>query len=220
MRQVLSIAIGLGVVGSLAEGGVQVFFADFDHGAVPEISGYVRIESVQGFAGAGQAGNRFEGLMLRNNATGNPASATLLSLSNLPSHDFISVGFLLAYIDSWDGAGGPPYGPDYFNISIDGIPILQISSGHGTPIFSGPAGWRDWDERAIDLSSDPLLASIPHSASTLVIRFFSSGAGWQGGEDESWGIDNLRVSVGIVPAPWTPLALLMLSTYAIRRRPE
>jgi hypothetical protein len=40
---------------------------------------------------------------------------------------------------------------------------------------------------------DPTFNNIPHMVSTLTIEWFASGAGWQGGTDESWAIDNVEV---------------------------
>ena len=38
------------------------------------------------------------------------------------------------------------------------------------------------------------LKGIAHTSDTLTIDFFASGSGWQGGNDESWAIDNLQVT--------------------------
>lgn len=216
----MSLGVGMslacGLCGAMALADVQVFYSDFDSGAPAGLSGFYSIESVQGFAGAGNLGDTFEGMLLRNNATGNPAAATRLTLTDLPEHTYISIGFLFAYIDSWDGPSSP-YGPDYFNIAVDGVPVFQISSGYGQPIYSGHAGWAGWEERGIDLTADPSLTHLAHSASTLTITFWSSGAGWQGGEDESWGIDNLRISSDFVPAPGA-MALLLMGGVGLSRR--
>lgn len=210
-----SLAVGLCSAMALAD--VQVFYSDFDSGAPAELSGFYIIESVQGLAGAGNLGDTFEGMLLRNNATGNPAAATRLTLTDLLDHTYISIGFLFAYIDSWDGPS-PPHGPDYFNIAVDGVPVFQIATDYGPQIYSGHAGWQDWVERGIDLTADPSLMHIAHSATTLTITFWSSGEGWQGGEDESWGIDNLRISGDFVPAPGAMALLLMGGAGLCRRR--
>ncbi len=209
--------------------GQQVFFNDFNGVTPTEISGFVSTPSVQGFNGLGNAGNTFSGNLLYNDATGNPAAATVLTLSNLPAHTELSIGFLLAVIDSWDSSNGAP-SPDLFNVELDGVNVFQatfaVQSGNVNyaPPPNGDIGGlaqrgfnNSFNDRAYDLSLDSSLQSIPHTASTATIRFFASGNGWQGGSDESWGIDNLRVSVAI-PTPGAAGALAVASLLATRRR--
>jgi hypothetical protein len=114
-----------------------VFKDDFDGGrwtsssVTATFSGVTSFEGVQGFTSTG-----FRGKLLRNNAQGNPAVATTLTLTGLPKHESINLKFLLALIDTWDGscgsdrvaAGGAlnsTHCPDYFNIALDGISIFQ-----------------------------------------------------------------------------------------------
>ena len=59
----------------------------------------------------------FEGQFIRNSTSGNPADPTTIILENLPPHDKISIGFVLAIIDSWDG--------ESFTISVDGLPVYS-----------------------------------------------------------------------------------------------
>ena len=65
---------------------------------------------------------------------------------------------------------------------------------------------------------DPVFQNIPHTANTLTVEWFASGAGWQGDnltfggtQDESWAIDNVRVDLNgvTVPAPLPPTASLL-----------
>ncbi|MFZ4526580.1 MAG: FG-GAP-like repeat-containing protein, partial [Chlorobium sp.] len=173
------------------------------------LSGLISLENVQGFTENGFAGN-----FLRNSSTGNPASKTTLTLTNLPVHNVVDVNFLLALIDSWDstnGLGG--YCPDYFNVSVDGVSVLQLTSanGSGNITYSGnqlgslfnrgfsafTGGGYSCADRAFDMSSEPFL-TIPHTATTLTIQFFASGSGWEGGGNESWAIENLQVTLDAV----------------------
>ena len=62
-------------------------------------SGDVEIEPVGQFSDL----RGFEGQFIRNSTSGNPADPTTIILENLPPHDKISIGFVLAIIDSWDG---------------------------------------------------------------------------------------------------------------------
>lgn len=115
----------------------EVFFTDFDGIertvwlVKASFSGVRKIEEVQGFAAVG-----FKGRFLRNNGGGNPGPATILSLTGLPPHEWISIKFLLALIDTWDGsngkrrvaAGGTPnstHADDYFNVMVDGLIVFS-----------------------------------------------------------------------------------------------
>lgn len=189
-----------------------IFSTDFNSGLPSQFSGSGGVESVQGFAGLGSSGNQFSGDFLRNDSV--PATASTLTLTGLPAHSSVNLGFLLAAIDSWDSTDGGP-APDFFNVSVDSTSVFQatfatasgsftyggvdIGSGQQQRGFNG-----SWNDRAYDLYTEPLLQNIPHTASTLTVSFFASGGGWQGGIDESWAIDNLRVQIngsGNVPEP-------------------
>ncbi|MFM9962945.1 MAG: Calx-beta domain-containing protein [Planctomycetaceae bacterium] len=154
-----------------------------------------------------------------------PQVLTTLTLTNLPTHGSIDLDFLLAIINSWDGlvSPNPLLAPDFFNVRVDGVRVfrgnfdnlgltganqgyvppagVQLSTRPFTDLgFPGPvpssANTRD---SAWNLGLDPVFQNIPHTASTLTIDFFADGAGFEGGTSESWGIDNLRVTLNGVP---------------------
>src|SRR5262249_49353682 len=50
-------------------------------------------------------------------------------------------------------------------------------------------------DSAYNVGLDSAFSNIPHTSSSLTVEWFASGAGWQGGSDESWAIDNLEVIV-------------------------
>lgn len=202
---------------------MQVYSNDFDGtetfaaGVTGGLSGVTTTEGVQGYAGLGPAGNQFATNLLRNTSTGNPAASTILTLNNLPAHDSIDIDFLLAIIDSWDSTNGSP-APDFFNVTLDGVTLLQhtyanasgnVTDTTGTDIGSGCVnrGFSGFCDRAFDASTEALL-NVAHNAATATIAFFASGSGWQGGTDESWGIDNLSVTINqidqIPPSPSVP----------------
>ena len=59
---------------------------------------------------------------------------------------------------------------------------------------------------------DPVFNGILHTANTLSIAWYASGIGWQGGDDESWAIDNLSVVLnGVAPVP-EPSTFLLLGS--------
>ena len=203
-----------------------VFATDFD-GVLPSAiePGTATLTGVQGYAGLGQVGNQFGGNFLRS-ATGNVVT---LTLSGLPAHDTISLAFLFAAIDSLDGTGTFPAG-DFFKIVFDGTTLFSESFANASPGqtqsyvppsgvelarrvdlgFSGPGGF--YTDSAYDLGADPRFANFAHSASSATIEFFVFGPGNQDLNDESWAMDNLRVSVttnGVPPVP-EPHAYAML----------
>jgi hypothetical protein len=198
-----------------------VFLDDFDGGNRTAASvtagwqGVVTLETVKGFSGAG-----FKGRFLHNKTTGNPAAATILRLSGLPRHQFVNIRFLLAIINTWDGdcgaareeAGGAPnstHCPDYFNVTVDGVQVFHETFFFESPV---PQSYKEAERKTLrsrgvdfnkggydlvyDMGADPSFLNIPHSADTLTISFFASGAGWQGLDDESWAIDNIGIELG------------------------
>ncbi len=205
---------GLTAAASLAFGDPGAFFStDFDSDVPPEFSGVTTTEGVQGWAGLGHGTDVFGGLMLRNDTgpyAGGPALPTRLTLTGLPPHDFIDLHFLLAIIDTWDGNWGG-MDPDILNVTVDGHLVFSESFTNfpNTHTASYPNATTppevilaqyvhlgflgSYVDSAYDLGLEPALQAIPHTASTLTIEWFASGDGWQGGGDESWGIDNVEV---------------------------
>lgn len=198
-----------------------VYFNDFDksprvtHGVLATLGGITTTESVQGYAGLGTGSNVFGGEFLRNITGGGdpprtPGSATTLTLTGLPSHTSVEVNFLLAIIDSWDGsASGGPGGceedchPDYLSVIVDGVTVFTEAFGFNGPVFDPPQGVLlaesllgfngDHQDFAYDMGLNPTFDNIPHTEDSLTIEWVASGAGWQGGDDESWAIENLEV---------------------------
>ncbi len=211
-RHFASIGTALAIVLALASvaGAQVVFSSDFESGIPAELTGDgVRIEGVQGYAGLGAQGNQFGGSLLRYYTQ--TLYDTTLTLTNLPPHSHVSLGFLLALIDSWDGT-------ELFQVDIDGQLVFsqwfQLATGDETDYVAPTGGllssgvnlgwtagsWYSRD-RAYDLSVEPAFRDIPHTADTLTVVWrmgaVSGGAAanWQGGADESWGLDNLTVTL-------------------------
>src|SRR5262249_47042230 len=76
------------------------------------------IEPVQGFAGLGTPGNQFAGSFLRY-ADGDLFDMAL-TLTDLPAHDTLTLGFLLAVIDSWDGT-------ELLEVTVDDMVVFSHS---------------------------------------------------------------------------------------------
>jgi hypothetical protein len=208
-----------------------VFSTDFNSGAPPQFSGVTTTVPVQGYSTVPD----FSGLFLYNASSGNPATKTTLTLTGLPAHTFVGLDFLFAPIDSWDGNTQPFGGaPDFFNVAVNGVTIFSRTfdnftrsdqSYTGTPLTYGSdrfsAGGSAWPDAAYDMGADPIFQSIPHTSSTLVVDWWASGAGWSGGTDESWAIENLSVSANVIPEPGSYAMLIAglgLIGFVARRR--
>jgi PKD repeat protein len=187
------------------------FSTGFDTEIPAEISGAGALTGVQWFSGLGTPGNTFGGGFLRVDTT----DATTLTLTGLPPHTHVDIDFLFAAIDSWDGgdsSAGFPSG-DFFTVAVDGATLFHESFENSNAGFQQtyvpPPGvllrrlvdlgfndCRVCTDAAYDMSKEPRFHGIPHTASTLTVTFRSGGPGFQAGFDESWAIDNLRVSLG------------------------
>ncbi len=236
---VLAVALAISAMGTAVEASpIQVFYSDFNGSLPAEIApGSATLTGVQGFNGYGPAGNQFSGNFLRSE-TGNTVT---LSLTGLPTHDTISLEFLFAAIDSLDGTGSFPAG-DFFKIVFDGVTLFSESFANATPNqiqsyvspagvelarhvdlgFTGPGSY--FTDSAYNLGADPRFANFAHTDSNATIDFFIFGEGNQNLSDESWAMDNLRVSVttraAVIPEP-ASLALLgigLAGLGAMRRR--
>lgn len=186
-----------------------VFSTDFNSGVPSEFSGITTNEGVQGYAGLGTGSNVFGGNFLRNSNV--PDGKTTLSLTGLPPHDSISLGYLLAIIDSWDGVN---CGGDTFNVTVDGVSIFSEvfeNSTCGYQTYNPPVGVElarrvqlgftpgapYFGDSAYNMGLDPTFQNIPHTSSTLTVEWFPGGA-WQGGTDESWDLDNVQIFVHVI----------------------
>ena len=205
---VLAMLFGFANVSPASAVSVTFFSADFNSGVPSEFSGTTTAEGVQGYAGLGTDLNVFGGDFLRNSDVS--GAATTLTLTNLPPHDSISLSFLLAIIDSWDGDISCFGTNDGFNVSVDGTTIFSEAFENSTcgvqtyiPSVGVELARRAslgfnttavyFGDSAYDMGLDPTFQNIPHTSSTLTIEWFTSGSGWQGGDDESWAIDNVQV---------------------------
>ena len=211
-------------------GAAEVFSTDFESGLPPEFSAPgAAIEPVQGYAGLGPDDRAFSGNFLRYTAT--DLVDTQLVLTDLPPHDSLTIGFLLAVIDSWDGT-------EVLEVSVDGATLFSHTfdlattdtSSYVAPtdglLFSGAdlgftGGTFHDHDRAYDLSVEPAFIAIPHTADSVTITWGVSatvGGGapsWQGGADESWAIDTLTVEVEGGPTTTTTSTVTTTSTTTV-----
>ncbi|MFN3287386.1 MAG: hypothetical protein ACK40H_02990, partial [Sphingomonadaceae bacterium] len=139
---------------------------------------------------------------------------TIFSAIGLGAHTHLRLKFDLAFIDSWDSLNGTVT-PDILFVDFAGQSYQwTVNNASGTIFDVGPGtvistgsnlgynpGWPDTVVRYEFL--------FPHTASDFSLSIRFGGAGFQGGLDESWGIDNFALSAifndggggGEVPAP-------------------
>ena len=144
-------------------------------------------------------------------------SATLV-FSDLPRHDKIGLGMLLAQLDQME----PVAGGDRFVIRADGTEVLSVGLGSnqggepqvstlsvlgvpadvgvikntltcGDDLFFCGTAWNDYRDHVYDLALLEPLQSIPHSADTLVVELL--GIHDAPPENEGFGIDRFELTV-------------------------
>lgn len=143
----------------------------------------------------------------RNDASGGgAANASSLSFT-LDTARAVRLNFDLAIIDSWDQTDN--FGPDMFNVTVDGQTVFSRIFTGNFDAFTTPTidpalttvsfgsklakygDWNDdWDDAAYAVS---LLLGVM-GAGDHTLSFYASGPVWQGGFDESFGLDNIRIT--------------------------
>jgi hypothetical protein len=122
-------------------------------------------------------------------------------------------------IDSWDGTD-TAFGLDSFRVYLNGVsqfdhPFSQDPRFHGWRAadesgFLGYGPWRDSIYRNVAIPFDAEPSTLLH------IKF--RGNTTQAADDESWGIDNVRILYAPVPTPGTTALLGLGGTMLLRRR--
>ncbi|MCU0979306.1 MAG: PA14 domain-containing protein, partial [Pirellulaceae bacterium] len=176
-------------------------------------AGNVDAVSAQGLVGSfhdyadssvfGRIPSFVDGNFLRN--AGAAGAAVVIDLADLPVHASLDLEFVLAMIDSWDGSDAT-HGPDALRVEVDGTVVFDqtFSNVTGRPQSYVPApeallrsgsdlGFGIAKDSLYDLTGAGALRGIVHTASTAQIRIFAFGAGYGGGNDESWAVDNLQI---------------------------
>ena len=135
-----------------------------------------------------------------------------LTLNGLARHKSVTVSFDLHVLKSWDG-NNPNYGPDRWKLSVAGGPTLldtSFSNNFKTGAYdlslqdypqagsrpqSGAAAAKTLGYAFFGDSTYHLTFTFPHTAGDLVLEFSSSLFEGKGTQDESWGLDNVVVSI-------------------------
>ena len=140
-----------------------------------------------------------------------------LSLDKLPSHGSMTVTFDLNILKSWDG-DSPTVGPDRWKVAVAGGPTLletTFSNNHKTSregsfqSYPAPGSVPQAGAVAVNTlgygywfgdATYHLTFTFPHTAPAATLTFSSSlfegkAEPARSTRDESWGLDNVRVTV-------------------------
>jgi hypothetical protein len=178
---------------------ITLYAQDFEAGSAGFSGGAV--EGSQGYSALG-FGNQ-----LYRNATV-PTAASVLTLNLAQGASGVTLSASLAIIDSWDN-GNFCCGPDAFSVVLDGNTLFSVIfdnylNGGPTPApgltslsYGSNLGFNNFNDAEYSL----LLNLGDLQAGTHTIAFTASGPGWQGGDDESLGIDNILIEAAAVPEP-------------------
>lgn len=212
-----------------------IYSNDFD--SSPTISAGITVSGPTGGAlgnvvGGGWAtganGKQWSGKFYRS------GGAVSLTLNNLPSHSGVNIDMMLGFLNSWDSRDGSCCSPDNLDLYVDGVQLLNMTTNNalGTIVdFDGGTLLVDnqdiddsyhgsWKDDLVDMATASAL-TLAHTGTTLSLSISPSGDGWQGLNDEGWGMDDLRISLtgvngggGHIPEP-TTIALLGLGLAGI-----
>lgn len=127
--------------------------------------------------------------------------------------------FDLFILDSWDG-DWPDFGPDRFMVEVNNEMLFNelFSNQNNTQSFRGPdtgrfdMGFARFDDA---IYRDVVIPFNIDAGGELTFRFSTTPL--QGLWDESWGIDNVRVSYRVVPGPGAA-AMFGLAALGLARR--
>jgi hypothetical protein len=145
-----------------------------------------------------------------------------LTLNNLPQHAQVTVSFDVYIIRSWDG-NSTQWGPDIFDVRAENGPVVTRTTFALQPYpqaFPGEfpggnnptgAGAAETNTLGYNFFGAPMNAvfrvtkTIPHTGATLKLNF--SGSGLEDVTNESWGLDNVTVSLDCAapPPPCNPV---------------
>jgi len=143
-----------------------------------------------------------------------------LNLGSLPAHSNLELEFTFVAIDSWDGTTTSCCTDDWLTARVNGAVVWNQAyrnfgslppSGAGSLLSAGigAAAPSDWFYNGSHTDSAWLITvTVPHDASEALIEWSVNGGGWQGGDDESLALDNVRIRIdAVIPEPATVFLL-------------
>lgn len=222
--------LALAAAAAPASAATNVWTTSFDSGYFETLGPFPYSSLGVTFGGGSIQGSQslpgFGSSFFRNDTSG----TTTFSASGLGAHTALELSFDLAFLDSWDGNTVPNCcSPDTLNVAIDGVAPLALTwtggnggalpfFGPGTVVGTGGFGFNGaWSDAVVHYSF-----LIPHVASGWSMAINFGGAGFQGGDDESWGLDNFHLAaVTGIPEPATWAMMIMgfgLAGGLLRRR--
>jgi uncharacterized protein (TIGR03437 family) len=133
-----------------------------------------------------------------------------LTLRNLKPHTMLTVAFDLYVLKSWDG-DNQTYGVDRWSLRVQGGPTLLDTTFSNNPKTGNDLSQQDYpiarSAQQTGAASVNTLGytfygdsiyhftfNFPHMGDTLILNFSSSLYEGKGIDDESWGLDNVRVT--------------------------
>ena len=141
------------------------------------------------------------------------SDSTILSATGLGAHTALRLKFDIVFQDSWDSTNGSP-APDILFVNFDGNAYQwTVNNASGSVFDVGPGTVISTGTNLVGSSWNDTVVRyeflFPHVSSTFGLSINFGGAGFQGGIDESWGLDNFALSAiyddgpGGVPEPAT-----------------
>jgi len=186
-----------------------LYSQDFETGSTGLTGGYVT--GSQDFSSVG-----FGQQIYRTDGYGSSTSADL-TVNLAQAVTGVSLQASLAIIDSWDN-GNLCCGPDSLTVKVDGQSVFTAvfdnyqnqgatqAAGLTSLSYGSNLGFSGFNDAAYRLNLN--LGNL--SAGTHTVSFVAGGPGWQGGSDESLGVDNLQLN-GVAAVPEPASVLLMVA---------
>lgn len=207
------------LIPSMAAGAfVQVYYNDFQTSVGSDWS----FDTHSGIIATAPAGQKFLGEegyatlgILGNNAH--------LNLTGLTPHTQVRLTFDLYIIQSWDGNEAVQWGPDYWELKQGTSSLLYTTFANAPLRQSYPGNYLSDNPRQTGAAGVNTLGypgngtTSPYGDSTYQLTYTFDHSGdvalhfhhWSAlsGQDEYWGLDNVKVEVNPVPLPSTLLLL-------------
>jgi hypothetical protein len=207
----------LAILAIPSQAATVLYSQNFEGGAIPGQFYGGTLLNTSGVPSAVGDGN----WALWNDAGGTPQGTTGmpigLQLNGLKPFTSASLDFTFLAIDSWDGVDYGSFSPDYFTVQVNPKVVFQAPfrnyltteyAGDGNPGYGSAPPPNSTITLLLAANANYLVTDHFNDAfyqihidglqadaqGNLNIYFYACGAGWQGGYDESFGVDNIVVT--------------------------